>query len=262
MRVAIVGAGKGGTNLIKVFQTLKDVNVKVVIDTNSNAEGILYAKQNGIAWEQDMANIRKYDVDVIVEATGSNAVISRLNELFGDSHSIISSEVAQVLNQMVDGQVALLDKMGRQVGVVQNLAQTFSKEFQLLVQSVDSINRLSTQLNQAVENSNQYIAKTDEITNSVNKIAMQTKILGLNANIEAARAGEHGKGFAVVANEVQKLSDSTTQFATEISELLKELSREIQLVNDAADQLNSVSQTQNGTANSMETAIGELGTIL
>ncbi len=262
MRVAIVGAGKGGTNLIKVFQTLKDVNVKVVIDTNSSAEGILYAKQNGIAWEQDLANIKKHDVDVIVEATGSSAVVSRLDELFGNSHSIISSEVAQVLNQMVDGQVELLEKMGKQMGVVQKLAHTFSKEFQLLVKSVDSINNLSTQLNQAVENSNQYIVKTDEITNSVNKIAMQTKILGLNANIEAARAGEHGKGFAVVANEVQKLSDSTTQFATEISELLKELSREIQLVNDAADQLNSVSQTQNGTANIMETAIGELGTIL
>jgi methyl-accepting chemotaxis protein len=152
--------------------------------------------------------------------------------------------------------------MSRQMDVVQKMAHTFSKEFHQLVNSVESINRLSSQLNNAVENSNQYIAKTDEITNSVNKIAMQTKILGLNANIEAARAGEHGKGFAVVANEVQKLSDNTTQFATEISELLKELSNEIQLVNDAANQLNVVSQTQNGTANIMETAINELGTIL
>lgn len=262
MRVAIVGAGRGGTNLIKVFQTLNDVDVRVVVDTNSNAEGIQYARQHGIAWEQDMAQIRKHSVEVIVEATGSQAVISKLNELYGDSHSIISSEVAQVLNQMVDGQVALLDKMNKQLEIVQKLGNTFSKEFHLLVQSVESINRLSEQLNQAVENSNQYIAKTDEITNSVNKIAMQTKILGLNANIEAARAGEHGKGFAVVANEVQKLSDSSTQFATEISELLKELSREIQLVNDAANQLNSVSKTQNGTANIMEAAISELSTVL
>lgn len=262
MKIAVVGAGKGGTNLIKVFQTLNDIEVKVVVDTNSSAEGMLYARQHGISSENDIVNIRKYPVDVIVEATGANSVVSRLNELYGESHQIISSEVAQVFNQMVDGQVSLLDKMSRQMDVVQKMAHTFSKEFHQLVNSVESINRLSSQLNNAVENSNQYIAKTDEITNSVNKIAMQTKILGLNANIEAARAGEHGKGFAVVANEVQKLSDNTTQFATEISELLKELSNEIQLVNDAANQLNVVSQTQNGTANIMETAINELGTIL
>lgn len=262
MRIAVVGAGKGGTNLMKVFQTIKDSEVKVVVDTNSSAEGVQFARQHGIPWEQDIAQIKKHHVDMIVEVTGSPNVASRLEELYSESHTIISSDVAHMFNQMVDSQVELLDKMSRQMDVVQRLAHTFSKEFHQLVQSVESINQLSERLNLAVENSNQYIAKTDEITNSVNKIAMQTKILGLNANIEAARAGEHGKGFAVVANEVQKLSDSSTQFATEISELLKELSNEIQQVNAAAEQLNQVAQTQNGTANIMETAVSELGTVL
>lgn len=262
MRIAIVGAGRGGTNLIKVFRTLSDIEVKVVVDTNTSAEGIVYAKQHGIASEQDLSQIGKHGVDVIIEATGSNAVIAKLRELFGESHQIIDAHVAQVLNQMVDGQVLLLDQMSKQMEAIQKLAGTFTTEFEQLVESVESINELSGQLNMAVENSNQYIVKTDEITNSVNKIAMQTKILGLNANIEAARAGEHGKGFAVVANEVQKLSDSSTQFAAEISQLLKELSREIQKVNDAAEWLNLVSKNQNGTANAMQTAIAELSDVL
>lgn len=262
MNIAIVGAGRGGTNLIKVFETLVDVEVKVVVDTNSAAEGISYAKKKGIATEGDLANIGRYPVDVIVEATGSNHVIGKLKELYGNSHQIIDAQIAQVLNKMVDGQVVLLDKMSLQMESIQNLTSIFTKEFKLLVGSVENIRSLSEHLNLAVTQSSQYIAKTGEITESVNKIAMQTKILGLNANIEAARAGEHGKGFAVVANEVQKLSDSSTQFAAAISDLLKELSVEIQKVSDAASKLNLVSSEQNGTAQVMESAIVDLGKIM
>lgn len=262
MNIAIVGAGHGGTNLMKVFQTLADIKVSLVVDTNSGAEGIQYAKKQGIATEQDIKVISRYAIDVIVEATGSNHVVGQLKALYGESHQIIDAQIAHVLNQMVDGQVVLLDKMNAQMGSITNLANTFSKEFQQLIGSVESIRALSEHLNMAVKQSGQYIDKTGEITDSVNKIAMQTKILGLNANIEAARAGEHGKGFAVVANEVQKLSDSTTQFATEISNLLKELSSEIEKVSNAADQLNVVSSDQNSTAMVMESAIRDLEQVM
>lgn len=262
MKIAVVGAGKGGSNLIKVFQTMNDVKVVVVVDNNPQAEGVKLAKSYGITWESDIENIGGYSADVIVEATGSNFVIGKLRELYSHNHQIMDAQMAQVLNQMVDGQVALLDKMSMQMQVIQRLTATFKGEFDQLVGSVERINALSGHLNLAVDRSNSTIIKTDEMTNAVNKIAMQTKILGLNANIEAARAGEHGKGFAVVASEVQKLSDSSTQSATEISELLKELTAEIQKVNDAARELDMVSGDQRSTANMLEKAILELGSVL
>ncbi|MCF3642854.1 methyl-accepting chemotaxis protein [Rhizobium sp. TRM95111] len=46
-------------------------------------------------------------------------------------------------------------------------------------------------------------------------VARQIKLLAINASIEAARAGDAGKGFAVVANEVQRLSDMSSDIAVE-----------------------------------------------
>lgn len=258
MKIAIVGAGHGGTNLLKMFSTLPDSEVKVIIDKNTQADGIVYAKSVGIAYESDLTLIRNYPVDVIVEATGSVQVLNLLREHFGSSHQIIEANIANIMNHMMEQQLQLLEKMNRQMASMQATSQLFSTEFIKLTDTVSKIEALSGSLNTSAEQSAHYIAKTDEVTQAVNNIAMQTKILGLNANIEAARAGEHGKGFAVVANEVQKLSDRTTEFATEISNLLRELSQEITKVGVAAVDLQNVSKDQAETATNMDQAIKSL----
>ena len=75
-----------------------------------------------------------------------------------------------------------------------------------------------------------------DITDTVNEIAEQTKLLALNASIEAARAGEEGKGFAVVATQVRELANQSKAAAGTIATLISDTQRSLQSVVDRIEQ--------------------------
>ncbi|WP_249928249.1 methyl-accepting chemotaxis protein [Niallia circulans] len=106
----------------------------------------------------------------------------------------------------------------------------------------------------AINNLGEKSKEIGTIVKVITGISEQINLLALNAAIEAARAGEHGKGFAVVADEVRKLAEQSRQSSSEVSNIVKNIQEETNIV---------VKSMQQGTEEFKETNtnILEVGTM-
>lgn len=92
-------------------------------------------------------------------------------------------------------------------------------------------------LNQAMEMITTTSNEIKHIIDTIEDIALQTKILSLNASVEAARAGEEGKGFAVVADEIRELAMKSDESAKATMDLI---SRSIEAVGNGGQAVTNV----------------------
>ncbi len=76
------------------------------------------------------------------------------------------------------------------------------------------------------------LAGVEVVAHQIDRIAVQTHILALNARIEAARSGEAGRGFAVIADSVRQLSEQTLRAASDISSTLNGLSEPLRVLQE------------------------------
>ncbi|OGO79395.1 MAG: hypothetical protein A2Y23_06060 [Clostridiales bacterium GWB2_37_7] len=258
MNIAIVGAGTGGTNIIESFSKINEIKIVQVVDNRSDAQGVVLAKKLGIKCSQSLGDISTINLDIIIEATGNEKVKQELSESFGSLCTIIDSQGALLIMTLVKRDIEGLDKLNNQIAAIKDTSTQVQTHLQEISTSIDSTYEINKKLNEISKTSIEYIVETDRIIQYVNNISKQTKILGINATIEAARAGEQGKGFSVVANEVQKLADSSENFAKEITKILTKLSEEIREVEAVANNLSNLSERQVQASSNVNTAVHSL----
>lgn len=150
--------------------------------------------------------------------------------------------------------VALLSarlKQGKQMGLVQQVAQDVSGHVERAAQAMTTISAASENLAANTESvvavseeSVRRVQDTGKILDMSRSIATQTKLLSLNASIEAARAGTYGRGFAVVAQEMQKLAQSSAEATESINTILQEIQTSIQQVISGIHQSAAISGEQ------------------
>ena len=115
------------------------------------------------------------------------------------------------------------------------------KAMTTLEEKTDGVRQITSQLVGEMKDLSASIKSISSITQLLNAIGDQTKLLALNASIEAARYGGDGKGFEVIASEVRKLADQSTSATKDIKELVNKIflktEESVEIVSKADDSI-------------------------
>jgi ligand-binding sensor protein len=78
-------------------------------------------------------------------------------------------------------------------------------------------------LSSGIKETEELVKKIIDCNGILQNIQKRQKIVAINASIEAARVGQAGKGFAVVAEEVEKLSENSSEANKNIEQISNQI---------------------------------------
>lgn len=211
-------------NLVCQYQNFSEKTIKESHSIREQAESLRNISGEIALTVQNIAET------VNSEAESTGKVIEDIN-IFNQSLGEIYE------NAKISSNVAKDSKI-----IVDDSFKTFEETFI----KVDEIRINNDKVLEDMTHLDKSIKQISVITETVESIASQTRLLALNASIEAARAGEAGKGFAVVAGEVSKLADDSSKSAKEIKSLIDGITGEInQLTNNISIQTDIIKNNVN-----------------
>lgn len=130
---------------------------------------------------------------------------------------------ATQLGTIIDSNLSLANHISSTMTVITESINDGLKE-------MENLYEITAESNSANEKIYDLVTKTSESSNQISaasslisSIALQTRLLALNASVEAARAGQAGKGFSVVASEIKKLAALSAASSKNIEEIISEL---------------------------------------
>ena len=265
-KVAIIGAGQGGTSILRALQGIESVQVAGICDVNEQAPGMVLAREAGVNAYADIDKILAIaGLDIVIEATGVKKVQQQVEESKAEHVDMVDSHGANLMMMLVEsreemihtlhGEAERLAQMSNQLTITM---QEVSKVVEDLAANAQSMAVQGIELIQSAQGAVLQLGETEEVVSIITSIAKQTKLLGLNAAIEAARSGEQGRGFAVVADEVKKLAENSTESTEKISGILADIEASVQEITASVEEAGQVVQNQAERTQSMAASIEQL----
>lgn len=264
--VSIIGGGQGGTSILKALKGLAGVRVAAVCDVNQQAPGMVLAREMGIETFADLDKVLAIpNIDVIIEATGSEKVRQLIMEKKNESTSLLDAHGANLMMTLVESREGMIAELHKQAERLAETAQELTRTIEVVSASVNQVAASAetiavrgAELVDLARVARQHLGETGEILNFIKNVAQQTKLLGLNAAIEAARAGEHGRGFAVVADEVRKLAENSTSSVEKIAPILGNIETSMRAITDGVSAAGEITQKQAASTQEVSASIQNL----
>jgi PAS domain S-box-containing protein len=108
--VMIVGAGKGGTSILKIIKETAVLDVKAMVDIDPDAEGLQLARKSGIPIGADWRQFMDQDIDIIIEVTGNEQVFIDIREARSKNTVLIPGSVAFLIAKLLEEKEELISK--------------------------------------------------------------------------------------------------------------------------------------------------------
>ena len=190
---------------------------------------------------------------ISVLASASQEILASTSQVVASAQETASSisEVTTTVEE-VKQTVTVASEKAHHVNDTSQRTVRVSQDGQKAVESaLNGMVRIREQMQAVAENilrlSEQSQAIGD-IVASVNDLAEQSNMLGVNASIEAAKAGEQGRGFAIVAHEIKTLADQSKQATTQVRSILLDLQKAMNKAVLVAEEGGKVVETGYGQA--------------
>jgi PAS domain-containing protein len=101
-KVLLVGAGQGGTALLKMLLEIKAMEIIAVVDIEPDAPGMQLAKKLGILTSSEWKPLLSKQINIVIEATGSNEVFEDLLKCRSRNTVIIPGTVAHIISNLIN----------------------------------------------------------------------------------------------------------------------------------------------------------------
>ena len=132
IRVAIIGAGRGGTSLIHILHNDPLVTIVGVADLDPHAPGMLLARQLKIPITTDYGRLlRRSKVDTIIDVTGNEEVAQALLALdpaVTAGLAVVGGPGAKFMWQLIDERIRSKEEIERHLREYQSLYRLYMRE--------------------------------------------------------------------------------------------------------------------------------------
>ncbi len=213
----------------------------------------------------EMSTLLQHDINNIKENENIVNAASSMSEIIQDVNGQVAAteEISGSLKNLVDAIETVNSEAKRTMNLATETLENSEKGYENLNNNIEKINIINDQMSfidkETIELKD-YTKNINNILNIINSVSEQTNLLAFNAAVEAARAGESGKGFAVVASEIRKLANNSQESTKEISNILGNVIKKIELVNTSVERTkmmvveekNSISDSQELIQNIMQ----------